>query len=322
MGKFPSEREVEVRRAEQEMGAVESELFAEMSQLEETAREVDAKLQQVNALAAEVEQGGLRGGELQAISRRLRAAAVPRAAVDGPREQALSARLQALQARKRATDQIRQALQACAAELSRLSDQVAADHVTLEGLERKAREDAALDQQRREESARRAAAASVVTPPVPEAITDPSIPVEISLTTTQAPSPRAAKTQPAARAEGPAGLLGQQEPRSRRVRMQAAIDFESESNFFQGFSTNLSEGGIFVATVQTLPRGTQVDLHFTLPDGHKLDIKGEVRWVREINDQTPDIFPGVGVQFAELPPQAAEVINKFVAAREPMFFPD
>src|SRR5262249_62108806 len=57
-----------------------------------------------------------------------------------------------------------------------------------------------------------------------------------------------------------------------RVRMQAAIDFQSDSNFYTGFSTNISEGGIFVATVSSPARGTQVKLHFTLPGASRLHV--------------------------------------------------
>ena len=40
------------------------------------------------------------------------------------------------------------------------------------------------------------------------------------------------------------------------------------------------------------------------------------------NYQTPDIFPGVGVQFVDLPPDATNAIRTFVSEREPLFFPE
>ena len=103
--------------------------------------------------------------------------------------------------------------------------------------------------------------------------------------------------------------------------MQAAVDLHSDSNFFTGFSTNISEGGLFIATVQTVELGTEVDLNFSLGE-QKLTVRGVVRWVREVNDNTPDIFPGVGIQFVNLDPATAGAIQQFVAAREPMFFPE
>jgi hypothetical protein len=42
----------------------------------------------------------------------------------------------------------------------------------------------------------------------------------------------------------------------------------------------------------------------------------------EVNDKTPDIFPGVGVQFIDLLPEVQGEIRSFVSERDPMFFPD
>ncbi len=107
---------------------------------------------------------------------------------------------------------------------------------------------------------------------------------------------------------------------SPRVRMMAAIDFSSDANFYQGFSANISEGGLFVATVNLVPLGTEVDLSFSLPSGDRIDAKGVVRWVREVNDKLPDAFPGMGVEFVNLAPQAQESIDAFIAQRDPLFF--
>jgi uncharacterized protein (TIGR02266 family) len=102
--------------------------------------------------------------------------------------------------------------------------------------------------------------------------------------------------------------------------MMAAIDLSSDDNFFNGFSSNISDGGLFVATVNLVPLGTEVDLHFSLPSGEKVEVHGVVRWRREVNDQLPDAFPGLGVQFTRLDERAQQTISRFVEAREPMFY--
>jgi uncharacterized protein (TIGR02266 family) len=107
-----------------------------------------------------------------------------------------------------------------------------------------------------------------------------------------------------------------------RVAMQTQVDLSSDSNFFTGFSTNISEGGLFVATVNVLSPGTPVDVTFSLPAGGRLSVKGEVRWTREVNDRTPEVFPGVGVRFTEVDPAVVSQIKSFVQQREPLFFPD
>jgi uncharacterized protein (TIGR02266 family) len=110
--------------------------------------------------------------------------------------------------------------------------------------------------------------------------------------------------------------------RAARVSLEAAIDLTSDANFFSGFSSDLSAGGVFVATTRQVPIGTEVDLSFSLPAGVHISARGKVRWTRDLDDANPDIFPGMGVQFTELAATAVEAIRDFIQGREPLFFPD
>lgn len=138
-------------------------------------------------------------------------------------------------------------------------------------------------------------------------------------TTTAEARPRAA-AQPLGRISAPVAVGPGRS--NARYPLQTQVDLSSDSNVFTGFSTNLSEGGLFVATLSVLPVGTPVDLTFTLPGKVRITVRGEVRWIREIDDRTPDVFPGVGVRFLDLTAEASAALQRFVASREPLFFPD
>ncbi|MFO0744336.1 MAG: TIGR02266 family protein [Myxococcota bacterium] len=104
-----------------------------------------------------------------------------------------------------------------------------------------------------------------------------------------------------------------------RVRLQAAIDLHSASNFFRGFSENISDGGVFIATEEQLPVGTEVDIAFTLPDGVEIRGRGVVRWARGAG---PDSAAGLGVQFINLSGAASDAVQNFLTMREPLFHPE
>jgi uncharacterized protein (TIGR02266 family) len=106
---------------------------------------------------------------------------------------------------------------------------------------------------------------------------------------------------------------------SKRVKMLARIDLTSDNNFFNGFSSNISDGGLFIATVDVVPIGTEVDVTFTIPPATKIDTKGIVRWVRAVDDKHPEVFPGVGIQFLDLDEPSRIAVEAFVAEREPLF---
>lgn len=105
-----------------------------------------------------------------------------------------------------------------------------------------------------------------------------------------------------------------------RQAIQADIGFQSESNFFTGFSTDISSGGLFVATYDMPPIGALVNLNFQIPRGSVISVDGEVRWSREFNETTPDMPPGVGVRFVNLSDSDAKKINSYMRSVEPLFF--
>jgi uncharacterized protein (TIGR02266 family) len=113
---------------------------------------------------------------------------------------------------------------------------------------------------------------------------------------------------------------GSDRRRCPRVAMQTEVSLSSETNFYSGFSSDLSDGGLFVATCNVVDRGTEVDVTFTLPTGQTVAAKGVVRWSREFNDATPDIFPGVGIEFTNMPDEQRTAIHAFTAEREPLFW--
>ncbi|HCF60254.1 MAG TPA: hypothetical protein DFS52_19930 [Myxococcales bacterium] len=107
-----------------------------------------------------------------------------------------------------------------------------------------------------------------------------------------------------------------------RIQLQTEVTLASDSNLFTGFSSDLSRGGIFVATCQLVPIGTQVEVRLDLPEGTRIEVRGVVRWSREPNERFPEFFPGVGIQFTELEDEPRRALESFAASREPLFFPD
>ena len=108
--------------------------------------------------------------------------------------------------------------------------------------------------------------------------------------------------------------------KAKRMCIEAEIGFQSETNFFMGFSEDISTGGLFIATYDTRPMGSLLNVNFTLPSGHLISADGVVRWVREYNETTPETPPGMGIQFEHLRPQDKEAIEMFVNQRPAMFY--
>lgn len=285
----PSSREAELARAESELASHEARLAEQLARALSEATALASRLEKARAELARPEVAS--DAHLSELGARLQAAAVPELDMEASRARAIAAREQALEIRRQASEDVRDALQDFQQRTAGLSQEVAQVEAEL----KRAAEAAARARREQEARARR-----------------------------ELESTRAATRPAPAFASASASASPVSKPGRERgpVRLQAAIDLRSDSNFFTGFSSDIHEGGVFVATVEPVARGTPVDLDVLLPGGRPLRVSGVVRWRREVSDRNPDLMPGVGVKFSELPPEAVSTISDFVVRREPLFYPD
>jgi uncharacterized protein (TIGR02266 family) len=127
-------------------------------------------------------------------------------------------------------------------------------------------------------------------------------------------------------AQPPRSSIPPDSDRAHRESTRRSIELEvgllSESNFYVGFTENLSESGVFVATYLVRPLGSLVELSLRLLGRDEpLKLRGEVRWVR-LYSPTSDAGPGMGIRFEAISEADRAEITKFLAARDPIFFPE
>jgi len=105
-----------------------------------------------------------------------------------------------------------------------------------------------------------------------------------------------------------------------RVELQVEVTLESDHNFYTGLSSNVSEGGLFVATTTPLPMGTRLLVRFALEgDDAPIDAVGEVCWLRP---RSADFPMGFGMRFLEISDEALARVATFVASRDTIFWED
>lgn len=296
-----TDQDVELSRKEAEQAQEESNLHAELTRIMAATTDYERRVKQLKGAMADAENHGVADKHL---SDRVRNLAVPTLDAESAFTPARQQRSAALQARHAASHEVRERITQFRAAIGALSQTIIADEKSLQRL---------LVQAKQAQ-----AAAQAPKPPPDEAL-------GATLVSAAPPPALRQRAQPQPPIPAQATAIGRMTPpapkrSSPRVRMQAQVDFESEDNFFNGFSSNISDGGLFVATVNVLPLGTSVDVGFTLPTGERIECKGVVRWVREVDDRNPDSHPGMGVQFVDLEERSASAIEQFIQQREPMFY--
>jgi len=102
---------------------------------------------------------------------------------------------------------------------------------------------------------------------------------------------------------------------NERIAYPVEVSMTSDHNFYVGFTEDISDGGVFIATRTPLPPGTHLEFELGLGKG-RVRVEGEVRWIRETDS------PGMGIQFVNLHPKIAESINAFLTERREAIFYD
>lgn len=155
--------------------------------------------------------------------------------------------------------------------------------------------------------------------PSPAAPRAPSI-VPPSLAEADEPPPRA----PPRAAADLMSLIDEELIEERRrpppvnARVEVAVSLVSEHNFFVGITRRIDSGGVFIATAMPPPVGTRIQVQLGLADGRKVELEGEVAFLRAKSATTGRQPAGCGVRLQGLPGWSVDAIERFFQARQPI----
>ncbi len=118
--------------------------------------------------------------------------------------------------------------------------------------------------------------------------------------------------------------MPQQENRAQaRAQLEIEVTLASENNFWAGITDNVSEGGVFVATFNPPPVGTQLSFELVVgEDGVRHPVEGVVRWVREPKVAIEGLPPGCGIRWSSISDEAMAAIRSFIQSRETLVYED
>jgi len=97
------------------------------------------------------------------------------------------------------------------------------------------------------------------------------------------------------------------------------VSLSSDSTFFAGFDGSFGSGGLFVASVETLPVGHELDLVVRL-ESRTLRARGRVVFVRDDALANPDCAAGAGIVLSGLGSDDVRAVESFLKQRAPMFW--
>ena len=107
-----------------------------------------------------------------------------------------------------------------------------------------------------------------------------------------------------------------------RIPVSCRVEFSARTGTYTAYTRDLSRHGIFLKSPRPFTVGTRLRLVLHLPGSRggasrqtrPLQMLGEVRRVVRPAPGS-SLLPGIGVRFLEIPPEALQAIEEFIAAR-------
>ena len=90
-------------------------------------------------------------------------------------------------------------------------------------------------------------------------------------------------------------------------RLEVKVNLNDTS--YKAYTSNLSEGGLFVRTMKGYQPGTVLDLELYLPSGEIIKLRGTVKW--GIKTSFQQIKNGMGNELIDIPPEYLEFFKSF-----------
>jgi uncharacterized protein (TIGR02266 family) len=99
-------------------------------------------------------------------------------------------------------------------------------------------------------------------------------------------------------------------------RVRVNREFDSIEEFISEYVSDISQSGVFIRSDDPLPRGTKVDLRFTVIDEDMETIAG-IGEVTRVVAPGGSQLPGMGVVFLELESASQRLLTRLLTRRRP-----
>ena len=112
----------------------------------------------------------------------------------------------------------------------------------------------------------------------------------------------------------------------RRHELRAGFDIQvgvaTDHRLFVGLTSNISTGGLFIASDEPFKKGDKVEVRFSIPGAsHVFHKHATVCWTRPFDASGHGHSrAGAGVRFDDLSDEESRILDAFLKVHEPIFF--
>lgn len=103
---------------------------------------------------------------------------------------------------------------------------------------------------------------------------------------------------------------------NERLPITLRVNFNTEMDFLNAQTRNISAGGMFIHTLHPLPEGVELNIHFEIPEvSMDFSTKAKIVWTASIDQTMDEAESGMGLEFVNLGTKKSEILQQYIESK-------
>lgn len=101
-----------------------------------------------------------------------------------------------------------------------------------------------------------------------------------------------------------------------RLPITLRVNYNTEMDFLNAQTKNISSSGMFIHTLHPLPEGVELNIHFEIPEvSMDFSTRAKIVWTATFSETLNEEDSGMGVEFLNLGPKQSKALQAYIVSK-------
>lgn len=102
-----------------------------------------------------------------------------------------------------------------------------------------------------------------------------------------------------------------------RVAITLEVNYNTEMDFLNSYTRNISAGGMFIRTIYPLPEGTELNMKFAIPEiKADFSVVAKVVWAAKPESGSDPEESGMGINFMNMNEKKSKILQDYLESKK------
>ncbi len=102
-----------------------------------------------------------------------------------------------------------------------------------------------------------------------------------------------------------------------RIPITLEVNYNTELDFLNSYTRNISAGGMFIRTIYPLPEGTELNIKFAIPEiKADFSLVAKVVWAAKPENGSDQEESGMGINFINMNKEKSKILQDYLESKK------